>query len=264
MEAQILTEECSPTCLIRSIQNAECSDSVNEDTEVGRNKTETDKKKYLCSRVPCHLQEMFRKSCKHISDSESEQFASLLNDFQNVFAKSDTDLGCFTAIKHSIDTGDSKPVKQRMRHTPTGFQEEEEKHLKSMLECGVITPSISEWASAPVLVWKKDGSIRWCIDYRVVNEKSVKQVWPIPSFSQCAELFSNLKYMSTVDLNSGYWQIEMDENDRHKTAFITKYGLYEYKRMPFRLTNAPATFMRAMTLVLQFLGQATKKIVVRG
>ena len=133
MQAQILTEECSPTCLIRSIQNAECSDSVNEDTEVGRNKTETDKKKYLCSRVPCHLQEMFRKSCKHISDGESEQFASLLNDLQNVFAKSDTDLGCFTAIKHSIDTGDSKPVKQRMRCTPLGFQEEEEKHLKSML-----------------------------------------------------------------------------------------------------------------------------------
>ena len=100
---------------------------------------------------------------------------------------------------------------------------------------------------------KKDGSIHWCIDYRVVNEKSVKQVWPVPSFSQCAELFSNLKYMSTVDLNSGYWQIEMDENDRDKTAFITECGLYEYKRMPFGLTNAPATFMRAMTLVLQGL-----------
>ena len=112
METQIVTKECSPTCLIRSIQNPKCFDSVNEDIEVSRNKTETDKKKYLCSKISCHLQEMFRKSCKHISDSESEQFACLLNDFQDVFAKSDTDLGCFTAIKYSIGTGDSTPVKQ--------------------------------------------------------------------------------------------------------------------------------------------------------
>ena len=107
IEAQILTEECSSTCLIISIQNAECSNSVNEDSEVGRNKTETDKKKYLCSQIPCHMLEIFRKSCKHISDSESKQFACLLDDFQDVFAKSDTDLGCFMTIKHSIDTGDS-------------------------------------------------------------------------------------------------------------------------------------------------------------
>ena len=99
------------TCLIWSIQNAKCFDSVNEDIDVGRNKTETDKNKYLCNKIPCHLQEMFRKLCKHISDRESEHFACLFNDFQDLFAKSDTDLGCFMAIKHSIDTGDSKPVK---------------------------------------------------------------------------------------------------------------------------------------------------------
>ena len=98
---------------------------------------------------------------------------------------------------------------------------------------------------------EKDGSTRWCIDNRAVNDKYFKQVWPIPSFSQYLELFSGLEYMSTVDLNSGYWQIEMDERDQHKTAFITKYGLYEYKQMPFALTNAPATFMGVLVLVLQ-------------
>ena len=252
MEAEILeNENKSPHYQIRSC-NVATSDHGGG-LSGGRGDCDTETKVKLCEQLPTHVQDMFRKSTSALSDSEASKFANLLMDFQDVFAKSDTDLGCFTAIKHTIDTGESSPVRQQMRRTPIGFQEEEEKHLKSMLECGVITPSTSEWSSAPVLVRKKDGSIRWCIDYRAVNDKCCKQVWPIPSFSQCSELFSGLEYMSTVDLNSGYWQIEMDEKDQHKTAFITKYGLYEYKRMPFGLTNAPATFMRAMTLVLQGL-----------
>ena len=148
---------------------------------------------------------MFKKSCTHISDQEAEQFAKLLSEYKDAFESRDTDLGCFTAIKHKINTGNAAPVKQRMRQTLIGFQEEEEKHLKSMLECGVVTPSTSEWASAPVLVRKKDGSVCWCIDYRAVNDRATKQTWPVPSFSQYEEMFSNLEYMSTVDVCSGYW-----------------------------------------------------------
>ena len=250
-EAEVIESGvATQNCLIRSMQTT--SEDLVEG-EKGRGECENKGKSELRKRLPAHVQEMFEKSVTFLSENQARKFADLLIEMKDVFATSDTDLGCFTAIKHTIDTGEATPVKQQMRRTPLGFQAEEEKHLKSMLDCGVITPSISEWSSAPVLVRKKDGSIRWCIDYRAVNEKCSKQVWPIPSFSQCSELFSNIRYLSTVDLNSGYWQIEMDEKDRHKTAFITKYGLYEYKRMPFGLTNAPATFMRAMTLVLQGL-----------
>jgi hypothetical protein len=113
--------------------------------------------------------------------------------------------------------------------------------------------STHKWASAPVLVRKKDGSVRWCVDYRKLNELTVKQNWPVPSFSQCADLLHDLKFMSTVDMASGYWQIEVAEDDKEKTAFITKHGLFQYLRMPFGLKNAPTTFMRAVSLVLQGL-----------
>ncbi len=113
--------------------------------------------------VPEHLQDLFERSSAHLSEEQKEQVAKLLIEFEDVFARHDLDLGCFTAIKHHIDTGDSKPIKQRMRRTPLGFEGEEQKHLESMLEAGVISPSTSEWASPPVLVRKKDGGVRWCI-----------------------------------------------------------------------------------------------------
>ena len=220
----------------------------NESNTADHNDADTERKKQLYDDLPSYLREMFKKSCTHISDQEAEQFAKLLSEFKDAFASSDTDLGCFTAIKHKINTGNATPVKQKLRRTPIGFQEEEEKHLKSMLECGVVTPSTSEWASAPVLVCKKDGSVRWCIDYRAAIDKTTKQTWPVPSFSQFEEMFYNLEYMSTVDVCSIYWQIEVEKEDRHKTAFITKYGLNEYQHMPFSLTNAPSTFYASYIL----------------
>ena len=91
---------------------------------------------------------------------------SLLLQFQDTFSQGSTDLGCFSEIKHCINTGDEPPVKQALRRMPIGFENEEEDNLKLMLETGVITVSSSDWASAPVLVRKKDGSVRYCVDYR--------------------------------------------------------------------------------------------------
>ena len=114
-----------------------------------------------------------------------------------------------------------------------GFEGEEEENLKQMLDIGVISESSSDGASAPVLVRKRDGSVRYCVDYRSLNAKTVKHLFPLPSISQCLDQLSGNRYFSTLDMASGYWQIEIDEKDQHKTAFITKYGLFEHKRLGF-------------------------------
>ena len=188
---------------------------------------------------------------------EGTQLAELLNEFQDVFAKTEFDLGHFSETEHSIDTGQSRPIKQHMRRTPVCFAGEEEAHLKKMLEAGVIQESISEWASAPVLIRKRDGSVRWCIDYRALDDVTVKDVFPLPLVDDCLDTLAGSVWFSTLDANSAYWQVKIKDEDRKKTAFITKYGLFEHVKMGFGLCNAPATYARVMNLVLRGLSWKT-------
>ena len=97
-----------------------------------------------------------------------------------MFAKHDFDLGAVTAIQHDIDTGTAQSVKQRMRRTPVCFVSEEEELLKKMLDAGVIQESVSDWASSSVLMRKRDGSVRWYIDYRALNDRTIKDTFPLP------------------------------------------------------------------------------------
>jgi len=122
-----------------------------------------------------------------------------------------------------------------------------------MLQKGVIQPSISEWASLPVLVRKKDGNLRYCIDYRALNKVTVKDAFPLPRIENCIDSLPGNQFMSTLDMTAGYWQVEVSEQDRHKTAFITKHGLFEHLRLPFGLCNSPATFSNVIQLVLHGL-----------
>ena len=144
-----------------------------------------------------------------------------------------------------------------MRRVPRGFEGEEEKNLRAMLDAGVIPLSASPWASTQVLVRKKDGGVRWCLDFRRMNAVTKKDALPLPLISDCIESLAGNRYMSTLDMASGYLQIEIHPDDREYTAFITRFGLFEHKRMSMGLCNAPSTFQRAMDLVLRGLAWKT-------
>lgn len=207
----------------------------------------------IYSTYPAHLKTLLDSSTKKLELPEKLKVALTLLEFQDTFAKHDLDIGHFDKFKHRIDTGDAVPIKERMRRTPLGFEKEEEKHIQDLLEKGVIQPSTSEWAAAPVLVRKKDGKIRYCIDYRKLNAVTRKDAFPLPRIECCIDTLRGNKLMSCLDMASGYYQSEIHENDRHKTAFTTKYGLFEHVRLSFGLCNSPAFFQRMIQLILSGL-----------
>ena len=125
--------------------------------------------------------------------------------------------------------------------------------VNEMMVQGVIQHSTSSWASPIVLVAKKDGSTRFCIDYCRLNMVTKKDVYPLPRIDDTRDSLANQQYFTTLDLASGYLQVGMDKGSREKTAFITHAGLYEFPVMPFGLCNAPATFQRLMEVVLHEL-----------
>ena len=200
---------------------------------------------------PAHLQDLLERSSTHLTPEQKETLAEVLSEYEDIFSKDDMDLGTFSDVTHHIKTADAQPIRQKMRRTPLNFEAEERGHLEALMKAEVIEPSASEWASPPVLVRKKDGKVRYCIDFRQLNDVTVKDAYPLPNMDECLDIVGNTKFFSTLDMCQGYHQIEIAEEDRSKTAFLTRYGLYQYRRMPFRLCNAPATFQRAMALVLR-------------
>lgn len=167
-----------------------------------------------------------------------------------VFAKSKTDLGKTNIVSHKINTGDARPIKQQPRRIPLHKKEAARQEVQRMLKAGIIEPSSSAWSAPIVLVTKKDGSIRYCIDYRKLNEVTQKDSYPLPHIDDSLNALRGSQWFSCLDLASGYWQVAMDPKDKEKMAFVTTHGFYQFKVMPFGLCNAAATFERLMENVL--------------
>ncbi|GFU29205.1 retrovirus-related Pol polyprotein from transposon 412 [Trichonephila clavipes] len=174
----------------------------------------------------------------------------LIKEFQILFSRTYEDFGRTRLTKHRIDTGEHPPIKQHPRRLPFAKQEEVQKLIRDMKNNDVIEPSSSPWASPIVLVRKKDGSTRFCVDYRRLNDATKKDSYSLPRIDDTLDTLAGNTWFSTLDIKSGYLQVEPHPDDKEKAAFTTGQGLWKFKVMPFGLCNAPATFECLMETVL--------------
>ena len=180
------------------------------------------------------------------TDDERIQLEALIARHSRAFGDDEGELGYTDVVRHHIRTTDDIPVAQTYRSIPPKQYTEVREHLKALLRKGIIRESHSPYAAPLVIVRKRDGKIRLCVDYRRLNAKTARDAFPLPRIEESFDALVGAKYFSSLDLVSGYHQIAMAEEDREKTAFITPFGLFEHNRMAFGLATAPATFQRLM------------------
>ena len=162
--------------------------------------------------------------------------------YHDVFALESNELGCTSAIEHEND----EPFKEWFQCIPPPLLEEVRASLRDMLEAGVIHPSQSPWCNVVFLVWKKDGTLCFCVDFRYLNARTKKDSYLLPQI-QALESMAGLAHFSSMDFKLGFWQIKMAPGSQQYTAFMVRnLGFYEFTHMPFGLCNAPATFQCLM------------------
>ena len=201
------------------------------------------------------IEDMVSRVDKSVSTATKLKLKSLLRRHASVFSKSEWDLGRTDLVTHSIDTEGHPPFRQPLRRYPPAHQEAIDKYIDDMLESNVIEPTSSPWASNIVLARKKDGSYRICVDYRQLNSITKGDAYPLPRIDDCLDTLKGSTLFSSMDCRSGFMQLGVKEEDRPKTAFITRRGMFQFLRMPFGLTNAPATFERLIDLLLRGLNE---------
>lgn len=178
------------------------------------------------------------------------ELLELLNEHRDCFAFSTRELGKTSVTEMRIKLNDLTPVTYRPYRLSLSEREKVCKIVNELLSNNIIRESSSEYASPIILVAKKNGDLRLCVDYRALNRKTIKDKYPMPLIEDQIDNLQGQKYFTTLDLTQGYHQIPMSEESKHLTAFVTPDGHFEYNRMPFGLTNAPAVFQRMVHSLL--------------
>ena len=182
----------------------------------------------------------------HASPCSKRKLVELVEEYEDIFSRHSLDCGEANGFVHRIRLTDDRPFRMPYRRVPPAHYQQLRKVLTDMEEKGIIRKSISEYASPLVMVWKKDGGLRICTDFRWLNARTLKDAHPLPHQADCLAALGGNAFFSTMDLTSGFYNIPMCEEDKKYTAFTTPVGLYEYNRMPQGLCNSPASFMRMM------------------
>jgi len=204
-----------------------------------------------------HVQPILDGVDDEVTGIEKRRLESLLIEYRDIFSQGEYDLGRTHLVEHHIETGDHPPIRQSLRRQPPLYQKIIQEQTADMLKAGIIRPANSEWAANVVLAKRKDGKLRFCVDYRSLNDASRKDSFPLPRIDQCLDTLVGSQWFSTFDLISGYHQVNMEASSAEKTTFITREGAYQYDVLPFGLASAPATFQRLINGVLQGLNFRT-------
>ena len=173
---------------------------------------------------------------------QAAELKDLVDAFKKSVGSGKTKQTPFTELQ--IRTKDAQPIHPPPYRMPRARHECVRTEVKKMLEADLIRPSTTPWASPIILVPKKDGSWHFCVNYQNLNAVTEADPFPIPRVDDLLEQLVHAKYLSTLDLLKGYWQVTVSESSQPKTAFVTPFGKYEFKVMPFGLVGAPATFHR--------------------
>lgn len=194
----------------------------------------------------------------HLDSTQKEKIQTLLNQYQLLFDGGEETIGHIPNIQHRIETGDAAPVSTRQWRLPQATRNVIREQCNSMLRAGVIEPSTSPWLSPVVLVKKKGGALRFCVDYRKLNQITTADTYPLPRIDELLDELSPTDTFTTLDARAAYWSVDVHPDDRPKTAFSDGYRLFQFRRLPFGLSTAPTTFQRTMNFVLSpVLGRHT-------
>ena len=182
-------------------------------------KTESSREKTIYS-VSDHLEDLYKQSTIGFAPAQYGEVAKLLNKHQSTFSETDEDQGRTRIIRHRIPTGNATPIKQPVRRLPVHMNMEAEKQINDMLQKDVIQPPSSPWFSGTVMVQKQDETKRFCVDYRRHNDVTINDAYSLPRIDDFLNQLSGAEWFSSLDRNSGYWQVEANEEDREKTGII--------------------------------------------